>query len=326
MSTPPRVCASKLVRNSPSGACPLGESHAWPAAGLFGRCTLCSREPSLIRARLSRAIFVAITTFAVISEAAPAIASDDTGAAASFESRFSNQVSQNVKQPSLPLPELSINQEVARKQDEASPLSAAIIGSAVGASIVINGLAPGATLTVGDPMGSNGWRLRAADLRDALVRPPRGFAGRMELVLELQLSDQTVADRKSLYLNWVSAESERSMRRPVRQLDREEITYLLKRGQEFVLAGDLASARLMLQRAAEAGDARAALMLAGTYDPAMLEKIGIQGFGPDIVRGFVPDMALARTWYQWAKEFGSTEAARRLDTLATPKDQRTPIR
>src|SRR6266540_6021307 len=44
----------------------------------------------------------------------------------------------------------------------------------------------------------------------------------------------------------------------------------------FIVAGDLASARLVLQRAAEAGDPRAALMLAGTFDPIVLEKIGIQ--------------------------------------------------
>jgi hypothetical protein len=219
---------------------------------------------------------------------------------------------------------LRINQEAAHKQGEASPLSVTIIGSAVGASIIVSGLTPGTTLTIGDPIENNGWRLRAADLRDAFVRPPKDFAGRMELVLELQLKDQTVADRKSLYLNWVGAESERFVHRPVRQLDRGEIASLIKQGQEFILSGDLASARLVLQRAAEAGDARAALMLAGTYDPAMLEKLGIQGFAPDIVRGFAPDMALARTWYQWAKEFGSAEAERRLNTFASPTGQSNP--
>jgi hypothetical protein len=53
---------------------------------------------------------------------------------------------------------------------------------------------------------------------------------------------------------------------------------LMRRGQEFIVAGDLASARLVLQRAAEAGDSQAALMLAGTYNPIVLEKVGVQGF------------------------------------------------
>jgi hypothetical protein len=326
MSTPSPLCASRLARNRKSGTyASSGVSSARAAARWFDSYTWYSRELTLIL--VSRIIVVAAAIlFVCISKSTVAIANDHTGEAGSFEERFSNRDPQNVERPRLPLPELSINQEASRKEGEASPLSVTIVGSAVGASLIVNGLAPGTTLTVGDPMGSNGWRLRAADLRDALIRPPKGFAGRMELVLELQLSDQTVADRKSLYLNWTGAEAERSMHRPVRPLDREEIAYLIKRGQEFILAGDLASARLVLQRAAEAGDARAALMLAGTYDPAMLEKIGIQGFGPDIVRGFVPDPALARTWYQWAKEFGSTEAARRLDTLATPKDQSTSSR
>jgi hypothetical protein len=104
---------------------------------------------------------------------------------------------------------------------------------------------------------------------------------------------------------------------PIRQLDREEIADLIGRGEKFIKAGDLASARLVLQRAAEAGDQRAALMLAGTFDPIVLEKIGIQGFAPDIIRGFAPDIALARTWYERAKEFGSREAVRRLQMLAS---------
>jgi hypothetical protein len=96
---------------------------------------------------------------------------------------------------------------------------------------------------------------------------------------------------------------------PFRQLDREEIADLMRRGEAFIATGDLASARLVLQRAAEGGDPRAALTLAGTYDPIVLEKLGIQGFASDI--------AAARTWYERAKEFGSAEAMRRLEMLAS---------
>jgi TPR repeat protein len=75
------------------------------------------------------------------------------------------------------------------------------------------------------------------------------------------------------------------------------------------VTGDLASARLVLQRAAEAGDPRAALMLAGTYDPIVLEKLGIQGIAADII--------LARSWYERATEFGSAEASRYLERLTS---------
>jgi hypothetical protein len=112
---------------------------------------------------------------------------------------------------------------------------------------------------------------------------------------------------------------------PIRQLDQDEVADLVRRGTDFINRGDLASARLVLQRAAEAGDPQAALLLAGTYDPILLEKVGIQGFARDIVEGFAPDAALARTWYERAKELGSPEAVRRLEMLGK-RDHRAPPR
>ncbi len=46
----------------------------------------------------------------------------------------------------------------------------------------------------------------------------------------------------------------------------------MRRGEDLIANGDLASARLVLQRAAEAGDPGAALRLPGTYDPIVLEQ------------------------------------------------------
>ncbi len=94
----------------------------------------------------------------------------------------------------------------------------------------------------------------------------------------------------------------------IHHLDASEIAALLKRAETLIGSGDLAAARLVLRRAAEAGDARAAMMLGGTYDPSVLEKLG--------VRGVVPDLAMARRWYDKAKRFGATETTPRLDTLA----------
>lgn len=94
----------------------------------------------------------------------------------------------------------------------------------------------------------------------------------------------------------------------LRALDREELTLLLKRGEELIREGDIASARLMLGRAAEAGDARAALALGATYDADVLRKLGVLGVAGDI--------AQARAWYGKAAEFGSGEATRRLEQIA----------
>ena len=95
---------------------------------------------------------------------------------------------------------------------------------------------------------------------------------------------------------------------PVRELDADSIKLLMQQGEQFVASGDLVAARLVYQRAAEAGNAAAALALGATFDPAVLAKIGVSGMGADVEK--------ARTWYEKAKEFGSPEAPRRLEMLA----------
>ena len=84
---------------------------------------------------------------------------------------------------------------------------------------------------------------------------------------------------------------------------------MLRRADEFIKTGDLSSARLLLRRAAEAGDGQAALTLAGTFDPSVLAALRLQDGAADI--------AMARLWYERAEQFGSSEAPRRLRELAT---------
>jgi len=95
---------------------------------------------------------------------------------------------------------------------------------------------------------------------------------------------------------------------PSRTIDPGEIDILLKQGQQFVAAGDFVTARLVFQRAAEAGNAAAALALGATFDPVVLSRLGVRGVDADVGK--------ARVWYQKAKEFGAPDADRRLSTLA----------
>ncbi len=92
-----------------------------------------------------------------------------------------------------------------------------------------------------------------------------------------------------------------------RALDAGEVERLVKRGEDYLAQGDIAAARLILGRAAEARDPRAALSLGATYDPAVLRKLRVVGFKPDV--------AQARAWYEKAAGFGSSEAAARLAAL-----------
>jgi hypothetical protein len=92
------------------------------------------------------------------------------------------------------------------------------------------------------------------------------------------------------------------------RLDADEITMLVKRGQDFLKNGDLASARLLLRRAAEGGSAAAAFALAASFDPLIIRQLG--------AIGAIADAARAREWYQKAVELGSPSASQRLEQLA----------
>ncbi len=89
-----------------------------------------------------------------------------------------------------------------------------------------------------------------------------------------------------------------------RRLDPDELEVLLKRARNLLAIGDVASARLLLERAAGAQDANAALMLARTYDPEVL--------GTSDARSITPDPEQARIWYRKAAELGSEHAQKRL--------------
>jgi hypothetical protein len=87
---------------------------------------------------------------------------------------------------------------------------------------------------------------------------------------------------------------------PARRIGADEIANLLKRAKGLIAVGDIAPARLLLERAADAQEASAALLLAQTYDPAVLGALGM--------RSVTPDPAQARAWYQKAAQLGSPDA------------------
>jgi hypothetical protein len=95
----------------------------------------------------------------------------------------------------------------------------------------------------------------------------------------------------------------------VARLSPDEVAALLKRGQELVARGRFRVARLVLEQAAEAKNAAAAFALGQTYDP-LTERPAVHPDAP-------PDLAMARAWYEKAKDLGSAEAARRLSQLPT---------
>ncbi len=86
-----------------------------------------------------------------------------------------------------------------------------------------------------------------------------------------------------------------------------EAAALVTRGDAFLSAGDIASARLFYERAADAGDSAAALRLGATFDPNFLNRAG--------VRGNPGNPAQAALWYRRARDLGDAAAAERLKNL-----------
>jgi hypothetical protein len=203
--------------------------------------------------------------------------------------------------------QLTVGAVPVLQADEPAPLAIAAADAGVNAAVVIGGLAAGSTLSAGREAGQNTWKIPVEELPGLSIIPPRGFIGSMDLTVDLRLADNSMADHKGLKVEWMG----RSMplRLQPRQHDAAEIAQIVKKGDELMTNGDVASARLMYQRAAEAGEAAAAFALAETYDPQVLAKKGIP-----------PDVGLAQQWYAKARELGSTQASERLDRLAHPAE------
>jgi hypothetical protein len=132
----------------------------------------------------------------------------------------------------------------------------------------------------------------------------------------LQFDQQLIVAEQPISPEPTQAPSDREEPKPPistvpapRQLNGEEIAVLLKRGKDLIATGDLAAARLVLQRAADANDVEATLALAATYDPYVLRELKVYSFAAD--------GGMARTWYEKARQLGSSAALRRLEMLTS---------
>lgn len=103
---------------------------------------------------------------------------------------------------------------------EPAPLGLEVQGLAEGAVVHIRGLVPGMELSTGSSVGGDAWQLSAGDLHYAWIAPPEGFVGSADLIAELRLSNDKIADRKAIHLEWITPISPTSEER---QFDREEI-------------------------------------------------------------------------------------------------------
>ena len=107
---------------------------------------------------------------------------------------------------------------------------------------------------------------------------------------------------------------------------------VVKRGLHLLAQGQITDARQLVLREAQGAerDAAVALFLGTTYDPIELEQVWRRWTptslrsataSPNVVPNSFADIAMARAWYQKAKDLGSIEAERRLESLANRKSQ-----
>jgi hypothetical protein len=193
------------------------------------------------------------------------------------------------------------------------------------AAIEIIDLPSGWALSAGRPLG-NRWRIPAAKLSGAAILPPRRFSGAVDLEVELRLADDTLVERRSVHWAWamtqpelaseklapeklaaekLAAEKLAAEKLAAEKLAAEKTALLLRKAEGLLVQRDFAAARLVLKRAAETGNASAALLLGGTYE-------GCLQFSSPCNES---DRATARFWYEMAAKFGSAEAHQRLDRL-----------
>jgi hypothetical protein len=228
--------------------------------------------------------------------------------------------------------------------NEPLSLGVSVSSPGPGATVIIGGMPAGARLTLGQAINTSEWQVKAQEISEASIIPPPAFVGAMNLTAELRGGDGDALVGSSVWLTWTPTSSVGAVgiaanaatmpsdsavqapqlpqpkaspapaavtraTPPLREIHPEEVAGFVRRATELLAAGDLQAARLLLLRAADAHDAGAALALARTFDPMVSRQFGVAD--PDV------DLAQARNWYQKAEEWGSPEARRQLDALAS---------
>ena len=290
-----------------------------------------SNSASLERPRASRGMaFTIAASFAAAAGIAVGIVFLDTikftdGRGRTLSTKDSDK--SLAAQATTPAPTLAV-EDGSGEVNELLPLGVKVSNYTPGATVNLSGLLKGTEMSTGAVSGAGEWRIAVDDLPNALVIPPRDYLGPMNIVAELRGGNGQAIVRSPVRFLWTQptpdhGNAARLQAPPAnaapttgaaasvapRQIDPKEIAALLKRAEELVSIGDLPAARLLLQRLAEAHNARAAFALGATYDPNVIKRLGSDSTAPDL--------ALARAWYQRAQDWGFSDASKQLEALAS---------
>jgi len=148
-----------------------------------------------------------------------------------------------------------------------------------------------------------------APVKSAEVTPPPPASAKIEAPAEPKKIEKPAAPVEAKKTETPLAPAKTDAAVAPRKMDTSVVIALLRRADELMAAGDLAAARLLLQRVAETKNAQAAFRLASTYDPAVLKKLSNNSVAAD--------PALAQLWYERARDWGSPDATSPLEALAS---------
>jgi hypothetical protein len=218
------------------------------------------------------------------------------------------QIAQDACHVNSPKPQIVMNPpRTVLPADEPASLGLTVDGPANGAYFIICGYAARSVFSVGHAVGENTWTIPASMIAEATIMPPHGFAGPMDLAVTLMNIDRSLADRKTVHLQWRPQARPAPQALPVPRREFANHDPLLTYGSHLKAIGNLIDARQIFSRVAQSGDPRGAFLLAETYDPISLAK-----------HQLLPkdsDLELARVWYRKASDLGSPDAAGRLERL-----------
>jgi hypothetical protein len=294
-----------------------------------------------IAANLMRAMLVTVVTL-IMRGSTPAEKINATGdritsvwsELGSDEGQASDAKTERRDHKALSEPRLILQPNVFHTIDGSVPLGIQVSGEAVGLIVQINRLPTGVRISSGRAQAA-GWRILATDLGDATIHPPVRFSGPIVIAVELRLANNAVVDHGSFRFEWlrtptvasVATESAGNVtdadtsassviatpvltdQPAIDDAGQSMVELLIGRSQQLISEGDTEAARILLQPAAEAHDARAALALGATYDPFMLTILHAHGVPADV--------PLALDWYKKASQFGSRTAQQRLNLLTS---------
>lgn len=189
-----------------------------------------------------------------------------------------------------------------------------------GSFVSVRGLPTTISVLDGHAVGPGSWAIPLRALPLLKTKIPAGVSGQSEIVVSLIATDGRLlaqaravlviqrAGNSSPVPGGKPAPKPGAPRAPdLAGEERAKAERLQARGEAYLANGNIIAARDFFERAADAGLAAGALLLAVTYDPRGLEWLKVPGVAPD--------PALARKWYERARDLGAVEAEERLVLL-----------